>query len=97
MLMNRIAPSVSELFIANIDGSGERKLLGESAYDYNASLSPRGDRIVFTSERNGDGNSDLFVALPDGAGIKPLVTSSSMEDAGAISPDGRFQIGRAHV
>ena len=90
MLMNRIAPSVSELFIANIDGSGERKLLGESAFDYNVSMSPRGDRIAFTSERNGDGNADLFIALPDGSGIQPLVATSSMEDAGAISPDGRM-------
>lgn len=90
MLMNRIAPSASDLFIASVDGSGERKLMAERAFDYNVSLSPRGDRLVFTSERGGDGNSDLFVSLPDGSGIKPLVATSSMEDAGAISPDGRL-------
>src|SRR5262245_16776829 len=58
MLMNRIGPSVSELYIANPDGSGERKLLTESTFDYHASFSPDGQWIVFTSERNGLGQAD---------------------------------------
>ncbi|SFO33575.1 PD40 domain-containing protein [Sphingomonas sp. OK281] len=90
MLMNRIAPATSDLMIANLDGTGERKLLAEPAYDYNASFSPRGDRIVFTSERNGDGNSDLFMAHPDGTGVRALVAAPSMDDVGAVSPDGRY-------
>ena len=90
MLMNRIAPSVSELLVANSDGSEERKFLDQSAYDYNASLSPGGDRVIFTSERNGDGKSDLFMCRPDGTGITSLVVTPSMDDAGAVSPDGRF-------
>ena len=89
MYMNRIAPSASELYIADADGSNERKLLQDSAYEYNAAFSPRGDRIIFTSERRGDGQSDLFVAKPDGSGIVSLVTDASMDDAGVISPDGR--------
>jgi hypothetical protein len=56
--MNRIAPGTSELYIANADGSNERKLLGNSSnFDYHASFSPDGQRITFTTERNGDGNS----------------------------------------
>lgn len=56
--MNRIAPGTSELYIANADGSDERKLLGnESTYDYHALFSPDGKWITFTTERNGDGNS----------------------------------------
>jgi Tol biopolymer transport system component len=90
MLMNRIAPAVSELYTAAADGSGERKLLAASAYDYNVRLAPKGDMLVFTSERNGDGNSDLFIAHPDGSGVKGIVEASSMDDAGALSPDGRF-------
>jgi hypothetical protein len=56
--MNRIAPGTSELYIANADGSDERKLLGNSSdFDYHATFSPDGQWITFTTERNGDGNS----------------------------------------
>ncbi|WHO38387.1 PD40 domain-containing protein [Sphingobium sp. AP49] len=89
LLMNRIAPSQSALYTAGADGAGERKLLADAAYDYNVTLSPKGDRIIFTSERNGDGQSDLFIALPDGSGIRQLAQGSSMDDAGVLSPDGR--------
>lgn len=89
MLMNRIAPSVSELFIADLDGTNERKLLLDGAYEYNASLSPNGAWLLFTSERRGDGQSDIYRARPDGSGISPLVTADSMDDAAALSPDGR--------
>ncbi len=88
LLMNRIAPAVSELTIANLDGSGERRLLADSRFDYNASPGAGGG-FVFTSERNGDGQSDLFRANADGTGVAPLVTGASMDDAGALSPDGR--------
>lgn len=88
MLMNRIAPAVSELRIANIDGSGERKLLADAKFEYNAHFAPGGS-FVFTSERNGDGQSDIFRALPDGTGVQPLVTGAPVDDAGSLSPDGR--------
>ena len=90
MMMNRIAPSVSELHVAALDGTGERKVLAESAYDYNARLSRDGSRIAFTSERLGDGNSSLFVAKGDGTGIKAVADGSCVDDAAAISPDGKW-------
>lgn len=89
LLMNRIAPSVSELYIANLDGSNERKLLNDSTFEYNGSLSRDGQWLLFTSERRGDGQSDIFRARPDGTGITPVVTTDSMDDAAALSPDGR--------
>lgn len=89
MLMNRIAPSVSDLYIADIDGSNERKLLADPAYEYNASFSADGASLIFTSERNGDGQSDLYRAARDGSGIVPLVTGSAVDDAGVLSPDGK--------
>lgn len=88
MLMNRIGPSSSELTIANADGSGERKFLESSAFEYHASWSPDERWVVFTSERNGDGQSDIFRARADGTGIEPLVTGPSVDDAGVLSPDG---------
>lgn len=89
MLMNRIAPSVSQLYIADADGSNERLLLAEPDYDYNASFSADGQWLIFTSERNADGNSDIFRARADGTAIEVLVEGPSMDDAGALSPDGK--------
>lgn len=88
MVMNRIAPSVSQLFVANTDGSNERLLLAEGAFDYSGKFSPDGRAVVFTSERNGDGQSDVFMASADGTGVRQLIATPSMEDAGALSPDG---------
>jgi len=89
MLMNRIAPSVSELFIANLDGSNERKLLIDPSYEYNGNLSANGEWLLFTSERRGDGQSDIYRARADGSDIAPLVVSDAMDDAAVLSPDGR--------
>lgn len=87
LLMNRIAPSISELYIANLDGTNERKLLADNAYEYNASQS--GEWLLFTSERRAEGQSDIYRARRDGGGIEPLVVGDSMDDAPALSPDGR--------
>jgi len=75
MLMNRIGPSNSTLYIANADGSDERPLLAESAFDYHASFSPDGQWISFTSERNGDGQSDVYRCRADGSDVKPVVAT----------------------
>src|SRR6266567_5811819 len=84
MLMNRIAPSSSDLYIANVDGSGERKFLDTPAFDYNATFAADGQSVVFTSERNGDGNSDVFRCSVDGTGIQPLVTGPAVDDAAVL-------------
>jgi Tol biopolymer transport system component len=92
MLMNRIGPSQMSLYVANADGSGERRLLPDSqGLDYDASFSPDGQWIVFTSERDaaGSGQADLWRVHPDGTGLERLTRDTSMEDAGAVSPDGR--------
>ena len=88
MLMNRIAPSVSELYIAGLDGSNERKLLADTRFEYNGVFAPGGG-FLFTSERNGDGQSDIFRASADGKLVQPLVAGAPMDDAGVLSPDGR--------
>jgi Tol biopolymer transport system component len=88
MLMNRIGPSSSTLYIANADGTNERKLLQNSVFEYHSSFSADGEWVIFTSERSGRGNSDIYRARRDGTDIQPLVTGSAVEDAGALSPDG---------
>jgi Tol biopolymer transport system component len=88
--MNRIAPSTSDLYTANADGSSERKFLDTPAFDYNATFAADGQSIVFTSERNGDGNSDVFRCRVDGTGIQPLVTDPAVDDAAVLSSDGKL-------
>jgi Tol biopolymer transport system component len=88
MLMNRIGPSVSELYIANADGTDERKLLQTSVFDYHASFSADGKWIVFTSERNGPGQADIYRARVDGTGIERLTDDPAVDDAAALAPDG---------
>ena len=88
MLMNRIGPSGSDLYIANADGTGERKLLQHPGFDYHATFSADGKSVLFTSERNGLGQSDIFRARVDGSDVQPLVSSPAVEDAGVLSPDG---------
>jgi Tol biopolymer transport system component len=88
MLMNRIGPSSSELYICNADGTAERKLLENSVFDYHASYSADGQSVLFTSERNGLGQSDVFRARLDGTDIQPVVTGPSVDDAAVMSPDG---------
>jgi Tol biopolymer transport system component len=88
MLMNRIGPSSSDLYIANADGSGERKFLQDSIFEYHASYSPDGNWVLFTSERNGLGQSDVFRARADGTDIQPVIAGTSVDDAAVMSPDG---------
>src|SRR5204863_9588894 len=70
ILMNRIGPSDADLFIANADGTGERKLLPSGGFDYNATFSADGKWIVFTSERGG--SCDIYRVRVDGSGLEGL-------------------------
>jgi Tol biopolymer transport system component len=88
MLMNRLGPSQMTLYIANADGSGEHPLFPSSGFDYNASFSPDGKWVVFTSERNGSGQADLYRVRVDGSGLERLTDDPTLDDQAAFSPDG---------
>ena len=87
ILLNRIGPSGAELFIANADGSAERSLLAAPGFDYNASFSPDGKWIVFTSERGG--SADIYRVRADGTGLERLTDDPACDDQAAVSPDGK--------
>ncbi|PIG83964.1 hypothetical protein AARAC_008642 [Aspergillus arachidicola] len=89
MLMNRIAPGTSELYISDIDAGNERPLLSDPVFEYHASFSPDGQWVLFTSERNGDGNSDIWRVHTNGSPLQPLVIIPAVEDAVVLSPNGR--------
>jgi len=85
ILMTRLGPSQSSLFVSNADGSGET-VLTQGALDYNPVWSPDGQWIVFTSERNG--SADLYRMRPDGSGVEQLTDDPAYDDQAAFSPDG---------
>jgi Tol biopolymer transport system component len=89
MLMNRIGPSQSELYVANADGTDERKLMPGSWFDYHATYSYDAKWIVFTSERAGFGQADLYRIHPDGTGLEQLTHGPDFDDQGVLSPDGK--------
>ncbi len=81
------APLNSDLFVADADGSNPKPLLAHPALDYNASFSPNGRWIVFTSERNG--SADIYRVHADGSGLERLTDHPAFDDQGSLSPDGR--------
>jgi Tol biopolymer transport system component len=87
ILFLRIAPTKAQVFISHTDGSGERALTQPGSLDYNPSWSPKGDWIVFTSERSG--SADLYRIRPDGTGLDRLTDDPAYDDQAAFSPDGK--------
>lgn len=87
IFVDQWSPTRSELRIAATDGSAPRKLLPGSHRDYNASFSPDGEWVVFTSERFG--SADVFRVRPDGLGLERLTDHPAFDDQAALAPDGR--------
>jgi TolB protein len=87
VLFARLGPTGASLFISNADGTAERPLTPAGSLDYNPSWSPKGDWIVFTSERAG--SADLYRIHPDGTGLERLTEDPAYDDQAGFSPDGR--------
>src|SRR5919106_365950 len=82
-----VAPLNTDIFIAAGDGSDARPLLAHPELDYNASFSPDGRSIVFTSTRNG--TADIYRVGIDGESLQRLTDDPAFDDQGVLSPDGR--------
>jgi TolB protein len=80
------APLDNDVYIARGDGSAARPLLAGRWHDYNASLSPDGSWVTFTSERSG--SADIWRVRPDGTSLERLVAGPAFDDQGVLSPDG---------
>src|SRR5215469_3172901 len=87
ILVHRIGPSESTLFIAKADGSDEHPLLPNSGFDYNASFSADGKWVIFTSERGG--SADIYRVHPDVSGLERLTDNPAYDYQGTLSPDGK--------
>ncbi|MBS1796880.1 MAG: serine/threonine-protein kinase [Acidobacteria bacterium] len=76
-----------EIFRVNADGTGERDLTNNPAFDSDASFSPDGREIVFVSDR--DGNFEICVMNADGSNPRRLTHNGFDDTKPAWSPDGR--------
>ena len=87
VLVNRIGPSGGQLYLAKANGSGERPLLADGHFEFDAAFSPDGRWIVFSSQR--DGPSNIYRVRVDGSGLERLTQNPGFDDQAALSPDGR--------
>jgi TolB protein len=83
-----------DIFVANPDGTGLRQLTDNPGYDAEATISPDGTRIIFTSDRDGD--LDLYVMDADGGNVRRLTTEVGYDGGAFFSPDGTKIVYRAH-
>ena len=81
-----------ELYTANADGSDIKKLTDVSGYDAEATVSPNGKKIVFTSERDGD--LDLYSMDIDGKNVKRLTDTIGYDGGAFYSPDSKMIVYR---
>jgi TolB protein len=82
-----------DIFAANPDGSNLRQLTNTPGYDAEGVFSPQGDKIIFTSVRDGD--LELYTMNPDGT-EQTRITNTPGYDGGAFfSADGKKIVWRA--
>ncbi len=82
-----------DIYTAKPDGSDVQVLASSPAYDAEATVSPAGDRIVFTSTRDGD--LDLYSMAIDGSDVKRLTTAVGYDGGAFFSWDGKKIVWRA--
>lgn len=83
-----------DIFEANPDGSGLRRLTDTPGYDAEGSYSPDGQQIVFCSNR--DGNLELYIMGADGGKVRKLTDAPGCYNGGPFfSPDGKRVVFRS--
>lgn len=82
-----------DIFVADLKGNITKQLTKTKGYDAEATISPKGDRIIFTSMRNGD--IDLYTMNLDGTHVKQITHTLGYDGGACFSPDGKKIVWRA--
>ncbi|MCV6629139.1 MAG: hypothetical protein OIF50_04695 [Flavobacteriaceae bacterium] len=82
-----------DIFVADLEGNITKQLTTEPGYDAEATVSPKGDKIVFTSMRTGD--LELFTMNIDGSDVKQITYELGYDGGAFFSPDGSKLIFRS--
>lgn len=85
--------STYDIFVADLDGNILKQLTDEPGYDAEATVSPKGDKIVFTSDRSGD--LELYTMDLDGSNVKQITNELGYDGGAFFSPDGTKLIFRS--
>lgn len=82
-----------DIFEADLQGNIVRQLTDRPGYDAEATVSPKGDKIVFTSTRSGD--IELYTMNIDGSDVKQITKELGYDGGAFFSPDGSKLVWRS--
>ncbi len=82
-----------DIYVADLSGKIVKKLTDKPGYDAEATISPQGDKIVFTSTRGGD--LELWTMDIDGGNQKQITSGLGYDGGAFFSPDGKKLVFRA--
>lgn len=82
-----------EIFAADLNGKTVKQYTSNTFYDAEAVVSPKGDKILFTSDRSGD--LELYTMDIDGKNVKQITDALGYDGGANFSPDGSQIVWRA--
>jgi Tol biopolymer transport system component len=82
-----------DIFVADLEGNITKQLTNHPGYDAEATLSPDGSMIVFTSTRSGD--LELWTMNVDGTNLNQVTSGLGYDGGAFFSPDGKQLVFRA--
>lgn len=82
-----------DIFITDLKGDIKKQLTNAKGYDAEATVSPDGKKIVFTSTRSGD--LELWTMNIDGSDQKQITNGLGYDGGAFFSPDGKTIVFRA--
>lgn len=82
-----------DIIIGDLNGKVVKQLTNTPGYDAEATISPDGRKIIFTSMRSGD--LDLYTMNLDGTGLRQITTELGYDGGAWFSPDSRQIVWRA--
>lgn len=82
-----------DIYVADLKGNITATLTTTDGYDAEATVSPKGDKIVFTSDRSGD--LELWTMDIDGKNQKQITFGLGYDGGAFFSPDGKKLVFRA--
>lgn len=82
-----------DIYVSDLKGNIVQQLTDSKGYDAEATVSPNGDKIVFTSVRSGD--LELWTMDSDGKNQKQITNGLGYDGGAFFSPDGKKLVFRA--
>lgn len=82
-----------DIYVSDLKGNITQRLTEAEGYDAEATVSPDGKKIVFTSTRSGD--LELYVMDIDGSNVKQITTELGYDGGAFFSPDSKKLVFRS--